>query len=406
MQAEIDAENKIFLESERTPKDIEKREKAILEIRKRYAIEELRVALVLTEALARSEQDEVKKARLLKAVAELKSAIMQLQSDEAVDIAEGEADKIKKLEKIKQDAFNQTAKTLSDSLGLSEGALNKFFDSLNKEVGILEKVGAATAVVGDIGSAIFDRNIQQYDEEIQANNDFYAKKLDNENLSEEQRSQLEAERERKNAELEKKKRDEQIKQAKLNKAFAALNIGLNTAQALLAIASTGGGTYYADFGISAATLSAIVVGLGAAQVAAVLAAPIPKYKHGRTGGKAEFAFVGDGGVNEIIERAKGGYEITPSTDTLTYLGQGDKVHPDANKFLQEQAYNISLSAQGRTIEQAQPKIDIDTLNKTIKEQTAALMSGLKDSKTNVRIHNNNSIGEDLKFLNKQNDEIQ
>ena len=65
-----------------------------------------------------------------------------------------------------------------------------------------------------------------------------------------------------------------------------------------------------------------------------------------------------------------------------------------------------MSAQGRTIEQAQPKIDIDTLNKTIKEQTAALIKSNRDNKTNVRIHNNNSIGEDLKFLNKQNDEIQ
>lgn len=394
MQGEIDAENKIFLESDRTPKDIEKREKAILEIRKKYAILKLQVALALTESLAKAEQDPMQKAKLQKAAADLRTSILQLQSDQAIDIVKNEAEKTAALEKIKQDAFKQTAKTLSDSLGLSEATLNRFFDSLNKEVGMLEKVGAATAVIGDIGNAVFERNIQQYDEEIQANNDFYAKKLDNENLSEEQRSQLEAERDRKNAELEKKKRAEQVKQAKLNKAFAIVEVAVNTAigitKAIAASPLTGGLPF-----------SAIVAALGAIQTAAIIAQPIPKYKHGRKGGDAEFAYVGDGGVNEIIARAGGGYEITPNKETLTYLNKGDSVLPDANKFLQEQAYKLSLSAQGRTIERIQvsdglTKKDLDT-------HAERLVKALSENKTSVRIHNNNSIASDLNFINRLND---
>ncbi len=66
------------------------------------------------------------------------------------------------------------------------------------------------------------------------------------------------------------------KQAVLDKAQALLNIGINTAMAVTAVASTGGGTRYADFGISAATLSALVVASGLVQAGIVLAKPLPE----------------------------------------------------------------------------------------------------------------------------------
>ena len=252
----------------------------------------------------------------------------------------------------------------------------------------LDNTVKLTNALGDIGSVLFDRKIQQYDDEIQANDDYYAKILDNENLSEEQRSALEAERERKNAELEKKKRNEQRKQAEFNKAIAIFETIVNTAS----------GVVEALPNIPLAVLTGV---LGAAQLAVIAATPIPKYKHGRTGGKAEFAFVGDGGVSEIIERAKGGYEITPSTDTLTYLGQGDKVHPNADKFLQEQAYNMSLSAQGRTIERVQ--VNNNLTKKDLDSHAAQLVKAMSQNKANIRIHNDNRIGDELKFLNRLND---
>ena len=258
----------------------------------------------------------------------------------------------------------------------------------------LEIAGRYIDEISNLTSVFYDRKIQKYDDDIQKNNDYYAVLLDNENLSEEQRSALEAERERKNAELEKKKRAEQRKQAKLNKAFAALNIIVETSVAIvksIAASPLTGGLPF----------SAIAASLGAIQLAAVLAQPIPKYKHGRSGGDAEFAYVGDGGVSEIIARAGGGYEITPNRETLTYLNKGDSVLPDASKFLQEQAYNMSLSAQGRSIERIQvnnglTKVDID-------RQTQSLIKAMSQNKTSVRVHNNNTIGADLKFLNRLND---
>ena len=264
-------------------------------------------------------------------------------------------------------------------------------ESAAKRKALVDVINASSQIlskIGELNNVASERKIQQYDDEIQANNDFYAKKLDNENLSEEERSQLEAERGRKNAQLEKKKRDEKQKQAEADKQFAIFETIINTASAVVAA-------------LPNIPLSVLAGVLGTAQLAVITSQPIPKYKHGRTGGEAEFAYVGDGGVNEIIKRHGGGYEITPNRETLTYLNKGDSVLPDANKFLQEQAYNLSMSAQGRTIESIQ--VNNGLTKKDIDRQTQDLVKALSENKTSVRIHNNNSIASDLNFINRLND---
>ena len=264
-------------------------------------------------------------------------------------------------------------------------------ESAAKRKALVDVINASSQIlskIGELNNVASERKIQQYDDEIQANNDFYAKKLDNENLSEEERSQLEAERGRKNAQLEKKKRDEKQKQAEADKQFAIFETIINTASAVVAA-------------LPNIPLSVLAGVLGAAQLAVITSQPIPKYKHGRTGGEAEFAYVGDGGVNEIIKRHGGGYEITPNRETLTYLNKGDSVLPDANKFLQEQAYNLSMSAQGRTIESIQ--VNNGLTKKDLDSHAARLVKALSENKTSVRIHNNNSIASDLNFINRLND---
>ena len=85
------------------------------------------------------------------------------------------------------------------------------------------------------------------------------------------------------------------------------------------------------FGTPLAVLAGII---GALQIGTILAQPIPKYKHGRGTGKDEVAIVGDGGVAEVIERADGSIEVTPTTDTPVFLGAGDRVHKSVDSFLQ------------------------------------------------------------------------
>jgi len=79
------------------------------------------------------------------------------------------------------------------------------------------------------------------------------------------------------ADLDLKKKEIALKQAKREKALAALAIGINTAQAIMKIWADIGGV---GFGIPAGILTAIVAATGAAQLAAVLTAPMPGFKGG------------------------------------------------------------------------------------------------------------------------------
>lgn len=253
-----------------------------------------------------------------------------------------------------------------------------------KQLEILDFTRQAIGSIGELGDALFDRKIQRYDDEIQKNNDYYAVLLDNENLSQARRDAYEAERDRKNAEIEKKKRAEQIKQAKFNKAIAALEVGVNTASAVVEA-------------LPNIPLSVAIGILGAVQLAAVLATPIPKYRHGRMGGKEEFAIVGDGGKPEVVKRPDGSQFITPSKPTLTYLGKGDKVYPDAQKYLAEQAYFSSLNSQDRQLNEV---FHFD-LGESISKQTSTLVKAMKDNRAKLRVHIDNRIGDDLNWLNRQ-----
>lgn len=194
----------------------------------------------------------------------------------------------------------------------------------------------------NLANTLFDAKIQNIDFEMQKNDEFYNRQIELAGNDERQKNLLQKERDRKNTELENKKRKESIKQAIFNKVLALAEIGLNTAKSVTAIASTGGGTYYADFGASAATLTALTIALGAAQAAAVLATPLPKYKDGRMGGKKEKAVINDGGVPEVLERSNGQIEVYRGKNKIVQLYEGDNVHKsveDYNKFQRQNMVN-------------------------------------------------------------------
>ena len=79
------------------------------------------------------------------------------------------------------------------------------------------------------------------------------------------------------AQIQEKERSIKKKQAIANKAQAAFNIGIDTAQAIMGIWAQ---FPKADFGITAGIMSGIVGALGAVQLATVLAAKVPQYYTG------------------------------------------------------------------------------------------------------------------------------
>lgn len=94
-------------------------------------------------------------------------------------------------------------------------------------------------------------------------------------------------------EYDRKERDLKIKQAKMDKANAAFQIAISTAMAIMRIWAD---VPKVDFGATTIALTAMVSALGAVQLAAALAKPLPAYAKGRKGGKGEYAMVGERGA--------------------------------------------------------------------------------------------------------------
>ena len=109
-------------------------------------------------------------------------------------------------------------------------------------------------------------------------------------------------------ELDDKKQERAKKQAIREKAMKAFDITLNTSAAIMKIWAE---VPKFDFGVSTTALTAIAAGIGAAQLAAVLAAPIPK---AATGGLIKGPAHAQGGV--LIEAEGGEYIINKKSSAL------------------------------------------------------------------------------------------
>lgn len=271
-----------------------------------------------------------------------------------------------------------------------------------------------------ITNSIFEAKVMRYEEDIQKNNDYYSVLLDNQQLSEEQRSAIEAERDRKNAELEKKKREIQIKQAKYEKLFAIAQIGIDTtkqvaaisAQVALLTAKAALNPLFAPLIPVAASQIPVVIASGALAAATVAARPIPKYEKG----KGEYdSYEGPAIWGEKRREAKiskdGSIEFSPKKigNHLTTVKKDDIIHPDASKFISsltdEQLYNdihkysilASMNSQTNAINSL-------LIEKSINNQTGRLIKALSEkNKTNINIKQNIDLSGDLDYLlRKQN----
>lgn len=178
-----------------------------------------------------------------------------------------------------------------------------------------------------IGNSLFQRQIDNVDAEIEANQDEYDAKVETiDALSEKdiitteeaeaRKRAAEEETSRKNKELEKKKAELQTKQAKFQKA---MDIAQTIAATSLAVTKA----------LPNFVLAALVGAMGAVQLATIIAQPIPKYAHGTDNHPGGLAIVGDGGRSEAVLVGDKAY-ITPDKPTLLSLPAGAEVVPDLN----------------------------------------------------------------------------
>lgn len=190
---------------------------------------------------------------------------------------------------------------------------------MQDELGKLQQEGISA--ITELANNAFDKKLQQYDMELQKLDEKKTKELDNDRLTLEQRASIEAKYAAKQKEIEAERRATAIKQAKFNKAISVMEVIENTAKGIMAI--------WADMTIPTTTkpiFTSIESAIGAAQLAVIMAQPIPKYAKGRKGGKHELAIVGEEGIELINYQGKS--YLTPDKPTLTELPAGANVIPN------------------------------------------------------------------------------
>jgi hypothetical protein len=280
-------------------------------------------------------------------------------------------------------------KRLSDArLKLTELGLDNFkaketekvVTAKEKAEQTLEVAMDLTGALGDLSNAFSEAKIEKIDQEIDKNNEYYDKQIELAGNDERQKDLLQKERDKKNEELDKKKRAAQHKQAVFDKALNVSMIAMSTALAVIK-AWTEGDPYTKV----ARSIAAGVV--GAIQLAATLATPIPKYKLGRKGGPAEMAWVGDGGVSEVIERKSGKIELTPNIPTLTHLGQGDIVHSSVDSYDKSIRASIlyGFEADHRKISEFQ-SLQFENNNKELVQEMQLTRKAIEKNKTNITVN--------------------
>ncbi|QQV90646.1 tape measure protein [Polaribacter phage Danklef_3] len=248
-----------------------------------------------------------------------------------------DAENLKKAEEQKREIIGQTSDFIARAFGLDSNNIQKLFTGLTDGFeNFSEGLSTSLAVAGDvfnslagISAGFSEARIDAIDEEIEANDEKYERLLENENLSEEQRTLLEKQRDIEETKLNKKKAAEKTKQAKLEKANTLLQIAIQTS---LGIISALAQVPKFDFGVSASLLAGVIGGIGAVQFAFAAAQPIPKFKDGHLQGTHEgFAITNDGGKQEVWER-DGVAKLIEGVNTPINMKKGDKIYKSEEDY--------------------------------------------------------------------------
>ncbi|MBS3993825.1 MAG: hypothetical protein KGZ87_08920, partial [Bacteroidetes bacterium] len=322
---ELDAAKGNFELIEKAREDHEKR---VLAIQKKYAIDGLNFQISKIEDLLANQDKLPEKERI-----------------SAEKIAKYTAD----LFRFKKEVSDLETENYAENIFTKE-YLEKEFSERVKDLAFQLK----DALV-DFTNTIFDARIQRIDDDIQRSEEYYNKQLELAGDDQIQKDLIANEAEKQREKLEAKKRKEQQKQAIFNKIA---NLATIVAQTALASITALGPPPYGLGPIFGPALLPYIIGIGAVQAATVLAQPIPKYKHGRKGGKEEIAYVGDGGVSEVITDKYGNNpRLTPNKPTLTFLKKDDQVHSSVEEYykLQRAAMMSSLAMEGKNMNDYQAK---------------------------------------------------
>lgn len=129
--------------------------------------------------------------------------------------------------------------------------------------------------------------------------------------------------------------------AKFERVITIQRIIADTAAAVVAAL---GAKPYTPLNIA---LAATVGALGAAQLARVIATPLPRFAHGTDDAPGGVSLVGDAGKSELVREPDGSMWVTPKVPTVMNVPKHSIVYPDARLMLES---GLVVNRNGRLVE--------------------------------------------------------
>lgn len=180
-------------------------------------------------------------------------------------------------------------------------------------------------------------------------------------------------------EIEKKRIEAERKNAIFEKAQAVAQAAINTALAITAALTSP---------LTSAVMIPLIAATGAAQIATILATPLPEYAKGTQDHPGGLAMVGDGGRAEMVVFPDGSVWRTPATDTLVNLPEHTQVLPDYDAVIAQHPFRhlpepISTSRMETLLEEQ--RMQRGTLIEKSAEQNRLLRKMLTEQNADRRI---------------------
>lgn len=264
-----------------------------------------------------------------------KYAIKQAQL--AIDLAKeqlntpglSEEDRLKLKGKIAQAEIALAEKVRDADINAADDASEAYKKKMDKVASTMQAISELLSGFADLGTAIFERKMEEIEAEQDANDEAYEKEVERIEKLEENGaiSTEEAEARKRAAEDKTKQKEEEIakkkavlqeKQAKFDKANNVIQTIMSTSLAVMRAWTNP---------FTAPEIIPLIIAQGVIQLATILAQPIPKYAKGTKDHPGGLAIVGDGGKKEGIITDNGLF-VTPDKPTLVNLPAHAQVIPD------------------------------------------------------------------------------
>lgn len=398
---EIGAEQNKLSASARTPEDVEAYEKAVYEIKKKYALLEVQAQINKIKELQKNKSFSVEEQALLaKQLSDLEIQYSNISTGHIIDDIEKQKQAAEELAEQRQRLISQMSQGLSVALNIDtenlnvflEGVVNMFDSSKQGIENTLQTLSAASAVTRDIIGSVYDANIQNLQSQLDASNEYYDNQYQRAEGDAEQQDLIREEQQLKEEQLKKKIAKEKTKAAKADKAAALIQAGINTALAITAALAT---TPFLPLGPAMAILAGV---LGAVQIAAIAAKPIPKFKDGHLAGTHEgLAITNDGGRDEVWER-DGKFKIIKGRNVPIHMKKGDKIHRSIEdspiekyKELMRASILASVEIDNKNLKAYQAEKSFSQSDKALREEMELTRKAIAKSKSNVIVQTQKPI---------------